>query len=103
MKKEVASKLKTESPLEIKRELFFYKKPTKRRQKIKTIAGIYLSDGRILFGKSECSLNDQFNRKKGRAIAKARALSLSKVTLVQANVIDEMKLTEQFISIAKDL
>lgn len=83
-----------------KNELFFYP-VTVGTQRRRTIAGVIDKDNGVLrIGISECSNKDMFEKKKGRMIAKGRALSRH----AQLVELDSTKLlTTQFVELAKSL
>ena len=81
-------------------ELFFYPTVT-GQQRRRTIAGVVDTTNNVIrIGQSECSNKDMFEKKKGRTIAKGRALS-TKATVYP--LIGSEKPAIQFISIAKAL
>lgn len=100
--------LEIKRELEVVKELYFHTPfnkdlPARKQARRKTITGIYLKDGRILFGVSECSYKDPFSKKKGRMISSRRALSESKATIYTTTVKDETHLTEFFFECINDL
>lgn len=89
-----------ENQIQKRNELFFYPVQVGSNRR-RTIAGIIdEKDGTLRIGISECSHKDMFEKKKGRMIAKGRALSKH----AQIIELDHTKTPPiQFVELAKHL